>query len=59
MPMLAVGGDKSFGLQMAEVMKSAADKVEGVSIADAGHWLIEEQPQATIAAVRSFLDRPL
>ncbi len=59
MPILAVGGEKSFGLQMAEVMKSAADKVEGVSIADAGHWLMEEQPQATIAAIRSFLDRPL
>jgi pimeloyl-ACP methyl ester carboxylesterase len=59
MPMLAVGGEKSFGLQMAEVMKQAADKVEGVSIADAGHWLMEEQPQTTIAAIRSFLDRPL
>lgn len=59
MPMLAIGGEKSFGLQMAEVMKSAADKVEGASIPDAGHWLMEEQPQATIAAIRSFLDRPL
>jgi pimeloyl-ACP methyl ester carboxylesterase len=58
-PVLAIGGEKSFGLQMAEVMKSAADKVEAVSIPDAGHWLMEEQPQATIAAIRSFLDRPL
>jgi pimeloyl-ACP methyl ester carboxylesterase len=59
MPVLAIGGEKSFGLQMAEVMKSAADKVEAVSIPDSGHWLMEEQPQATIAAIRSFLDRPL
>ncbi len=59
MPILAVGGEKSFGLQMAEVMKQAADRVEAVSIADAGHWLMEEQPQTTIAAIRSFLDRPL
>jgi pimeloyl-ACP methyl ester carboxylesterase len=59
MPILAIGGEKSFGLQMAEVMKSAADKVEAVSIPAAGHWLMEEQPQATIAAIRSFLDRPL
>ena len=59
MLILAIGGEKSFGLQMAEVMKSAADKVEAVSIPDSGHWLMEEQPQATIAAIRSFLDRPL
>jgi pimeloyl-ACP methyl ester carboxylesterase len=59
MPILAIGGEESFGLQMAEVMKSAADKVEAVSIPAAGHWLMEEQPQATIAAIRSFLDRPL
>jgi pimeloyl-ACP methyl ester carboxylesterase len=59
MPILAIGGEKSFGLQMAEVMKSAADKVEAVSIPAAGHWLMEEQPQATTAAIRSFLDRPL
>jgi pimeloyl-ACP methyl ester carboxylesterase len=58
MPILAVGGEKSFGLQMAEVMKSAAERVEGVSIPDAGHWLMEEQPRATVAAIRAFLDRP-
>jgi pimeloyl-ACP methyl ester carboxylesterase len=59
MPILAIGGEKSFGLQMAEVMKAAADNVEGLSIADSGHWLMEEQPKATIAAIRSFLDRPM
>jgi pimeloyl-ACP methyl ester carboxylesterase len=59
MPILAIGGEKSFGLQMAEVMKSAADNVEGLSIADSGHWLMEEQPKATIAAIRAFLDSPM
>ena len=58
MPILAVGGEKSFGLQMAEVMRSAAERVEGVSIPDAGHWLMEEQPRATVATIRAFLDRP-
>ena len=59
MPILAIGGEKSFGLQMAEVMKAAADRVEGLSIGDSGHWLMEEQPKATIAAIRSFLDRSM
>jgi len=26
-------------------------------IPNSGHWLMEEQPAATIAAVRPFLDR--
>jgi len=59
MPILAIGGEKSFGLQMAGVMKAAADNVEGLSIADSGHWLMEEQPKATIAAIRAFLDKPM
>jgi pimeloyl-ACP methyl ester carboxylesterase len=57
MPVLALGGEKSFGLQMAAVMRSAAsDVTEGV-IPDSGHWIMEENPQATVAAVRAFLGR--
>jgi pimeloyl-ACP methyl ester carboxylesterase len=58
MPVLAVGGEKSFGPTMAVVMRAAATDVEELVIPDAGHWLMEEQPVATIAAVRAFLDRP-
>jgi pimeloyl-ACP methyl ester carboxylesterase len=58
MPVLAVGGAKSFGPTMAVVMRAAATDVEELVIPDAGHWLMEEQPIATIAAVRAFLDRP-
>jgi pimeloyl-ACP methyl ester carboxylesterase len=56
MPMLAVGGEKSFGTTQAFVMRFAADDVTAKVIPDAGHWLMEEQPEATVAAVRSFLD---
>nr|WP_129774451.1 alpha/beta fold hydrolase [Peristeroidobacter soli] len=55
MPVLAVGGDHSFGPTMAFVMRFAADDVHQVVIADSGHWLMEEQPGPTIAAIRSFL----
>jgi pimeloyl-ACP methyl ester carboxylesterase len=58
MPVLAIGGEKSFGPTMAVVMRAAATDVEELVIPDAGHWLMEEQPVATIAAVRAFLDRP-
>ncbi|MES2044271.1 MAG: alpha/beta hydrolase [Pseudomonadota bacterium] len=56
MPVLAIGGAKSFGPMMATVMRFAAsDVTEGV-IPDAGHWLMEEQPAATVTMVRGFLD---
>lgn len=56
MPVLAIGGEKSFGPTMAVVMRATATHVTGVVIPDAGHWLMEEQPRATIAAVRDFVD---
>ncbi|HEY2050832.1 MAG TPA: alpha/beta hydrolase [Caulobacteraceae bacterium] len=55
MPVLGLGGEKSFGPQMAEVMRYAATNVQGGIVPDAGHWVMEENPQATIALVRAFL----
>src|SRR5262245_56272604 len=56
MPVLAVGGEKSFGSAMAEVMRFAASNVEEGVIPDSGHWIMEENPTATIAMVRRFLE---
>jgi pimeloyl-ACP methyl ester carboxylesterase len=55
MPVLAVGGQKSFGPMMATVMRAAADDVTEGQVPDSGHWIMEENPQATIAMVRNFL----
>ncbi len=55
MPVLAIGGEKSFGPTMAVVMRAAASDVRELVIAKSGHWLMEEQPAATVAAVRDFL----
>jgi pimeloyl-ACP methyl ester carboxylesterase/ketosteroid isomerase-like protein len=57
MPVLAIGAAKMFGANEAIVMRNAADNVTEVVIANSGHWLMEEQPAATIAAVQNFLDR--
>src|SRR6267142_6543093 len=57
MPVLAIGAAKAFGANVAIVMRNAADNVTEVMIANSGHWLMEEQPTATIAAVHNFLDR--
>jgi pimeloyl-ACP methyl ester carboxylesterase len=57
MPVLAIGAEKSFGTAMADDLRFVADNVTGVVIAASGHWLMEEQPAATIAAIRAFLDQ--
>jgi pimeloyl-ACP methyl ester carboxylesterase len=56
MPVLAIGGEKSFGPTMAVVMRAAATNVQESVIPNSGHWLMEEQPKATVAAIRAFLD---
>ena len=55
MPLLAVGVEKSFGTTMAEVTRAAASKVRESVIPASGHWVMEENPHATIALVRNFL----
>jgi pimeloyl-ACP methyl ester carboxylesterase len=53
---LALGGEKSFGTQMADIMRLVATEVRGGIIANSGHWVMEERPAATVEAVRAFLD---
>ena len=57
MPVLAIGGDKSFGTAQADVMRFVASNVTGQVIADSGHWLMEEQPAATVAAIKAFVTK--
>lgn len=56
MPVLAIGGEKSFGLTMGVVVQAGAIDVQERSIPNAGHWLMEEQPALTVAAIDDFLD---
>ena len=57
MPVLAVGGEKSFGPTMATVMRAAASNVTEGIVPDSGHWIMEENPAATTKLVRAFLER--
>ncbi|TBR40422.1 MULTISPECIES: alpha/beta fold hydrolase [Dyella] len=56
MPVLAIGGEKSFGANEAIVMRHAASNVTELVVPGAGHWLMEEAPEVTIAAVAQFVD---
>jgi pimeloyl-ACP methyl ester carboxylesterase len=57
MPILALGGEKSFGPMMAPVMRAAGDDVTEGVVPDSGHWIMEENPKATVRLVRDFLAR--
>jgi pimeloyl-ACP methyl ester carboxylesterase len=57
MPILALGAEKSFGATQADVMREVGSNVEGGIIANSGHWIMEEQPDQTVKAVRAFLDK--
>ena len=56
MPVLAIGGAASFGSTMAAVIRAGATNVQEQVIAESGHWLMEEQPAATVAAIDAFLN---
>jgi pimeloyl-ACP methyl ester carboxylesterase len=57
MPILALGGDKSFGDQQVAIMREVGTNVEGGIITGSGHWIMDEQPAQTVSKVRAFLDR--
>jgi pimeloyl-ACP methyl ester carboxylesterase len=42
---------------MADDLRFVATDVDSVVISNSGHWLMEEQPATTVAAIRAFLDK--
>jgi pimeloyl-ACP methyl ester carboxylesterase len=56
MPVLAVGGEKSFGAIQAVIMRHVATNVQEAVVAGSGHWLLEERPAETVSLIRRFLD---
>jgi pimeloyl-ACP methyl ester carboxylesterase len=55
MPVLAIGGEKANGDLLGRQMKRVASNVRVVVVKDAGHWLMEEKPRETTAALLKFL----
>ncbi|GAA1445154.1 alpha/beta hydrolase [Nocardiopsis tropica] len=54
-PLLALGGDESNYAYLRDVMPSKGADVRVAEIADCGHYLPEEQPEAVVDALESFL----
>jgi pimeloyl-ACP methyl ester carboxylesterase len=55
MPVLAIGGDHSYGAQLATEIGFAAANVRSAVISDSGHWIMEEQPEQAVALLLSFV----
>jgi len=55
MPVLAIGGEASYGDHVAEAMRNLADDVQTAVIPGTGHWVAEDAPEATLAALTAFL----
>ena len=55
MPVLAVGGEKSAGKSQADILSAVATNVSADIIPASGHWIMEENPKATVAMMAAFL----
>ena len=55
MPVLAIGGDHSYGASMKTELEFVASNVQGAVITDAGHWIMEEQPQQAVLILTKFI----
>ena len=55
MPVLVIGGEKSLGDVLGRQMNLVATNVTVVTLKGAGHWVLEERPAETTAALVNFL----
>jgi pimeloyl-ACP methyl ester carboxylesterase len=55
MPVMAIGGERSFGEHVGEAVQAVAPDVQSVVIPDTGHFLAEESPEELLAALTPFL----
>lgn len=57
MPVLALGAEKSFGAAEADTLRVVATNVTKGIVPDSGHWVMDENPQATTTFIVNFLSQ--
>jgi pimeloyl-ACP methyl ester carboxylesterase len=55
MPVLAIGGEASFGDHVGSAVQAVADDVQSVVLPGVGHFVAEEAPEEMLAALTAFL----
>jgi pimeloyl-ACP methyl ester carboxylesterase len=56
MPVLTIGGEKANGAALAKQAQLVATNTKSVILPNTGHWMMEENPQATMDALVAFLN---
>ena len=54
-PVLVIAGEKSGGENLGKQLKLVAVDVTVVVLKDTGHWVLDERPAETTAALEKFL----
>jgi pimeloyl-ACP methyl ester carboxylesterase len=57
MPVLAVGAEKSFGTAEGDTLRFVATNVTVGVVPGSGHWVMDENPEATTALIVNFLSK--
>ncbi len=55
MPVLSIGGEKANGDVLGQQVKLVASNAASIVLKNTGHWLMEENPEETTAALVRFL----
>jgi pimeloyl-ACP methyl ester carboxylesterase len=55
MPVLSIGGEKSLGEALGQQAKLVATDATVIVLKNTGHWVLEENPKETTAALEKFL----
>ena len=56
MPVLSIGGEKANGAALARQAQLVATNARSITLPNTGHWVMEENPQATMDALVVFLN---
>src|SRR6478672_3999011 len=56
MPVLSIGGEKANGVALGRQVQLVATNARSVTLPNTGHWVMEENPQATMDALVEFLN---
>jgi pimeloyl-ACP methyl ester carboxylesterase len=56
-PVIALGGEKSLGAKVLEMVAMVATSVEGYTIADCGHFIPEEHPEEVVTYIGKLAER--
>jgi pimeloyl-ACP methyl ester carboxylesterase len=55
MPVLVISGEKAGGPGLGQQLKLVATSVTSIVLKDTGHWVLDENPKETLAALQRFL----